>query len=256
MYKIPANTLFMGKNLVFVPECPSTNALALEISQQSPIKEGTLVITDSQTAGKGQRGNVWEAEPRMNLTFSLILKPAFLAVNKQFFLNIVTCLGLKDYLMEKTSGSLYIKWPNDILVHEKKISGVLIENQLRGDAIGSAIVGIGLNINQRRFNTKTATSLSLLTGDDYDLPEELVLLLGFLESRYLQLRAGHYEELLKLYLEALFRRHEKHTFAADGKTFEGMIEGIDETGRLVIAVGKERRVFGVKEVGYGGSFGR
>ena len=120
MYKIPANTLFTGKNLVFVPDCPSTNTLALEISQQSPVKEGTVVITDQQTAGKGQRGNTWEAEPRQNLTFSLILKPTFLAVNKQFYLNIVICLALKDYLRQKTSGPVHIKWPNDILVHQKK----------------------------------------------------------------------------------------------------------------------------------------
>ena len=149
MYKIPANTLFVGKNLVFVPDCPSTNTLALQITQQSPAKEGTLVITDNQTAGKGQRGNVWEAEPRQNLTFSLILKPGFLAVSKQFYLNVVICLALKDYLMEKISRTVYIKWPNDILVHEKKISGVLIENQLQGAHISNSIVGIGLNMNQK-----------------------------------------------------------------------------------------------------------
>src|SRR5688572_5475237 len=193
----------MGKKLVFVPECPSTNTLALQITQQSPVKEGTLVITDHQTAGKGQRGNVWEAEAHQNLTFSLILKPGFLAINKQFFLNIVICLALKDYLKEKTPDLTYIKWPNDILVHEKKISGILIENQLQGPSILHSIAGIGLNINQRNFTAPSAISLAMLTGNRFELEEELPVVLGFIESRYLQLRQGNYDQLMNLYLGAL-----------------------------------------------------
>lgn len=250
MYKIPANTLFMGKNLVFVPDCPSTNILALQISQQSPVNEGTLVITDHQTAGKGQRGNSWEAAPGKNLTFSLILKPGFLAVNKQFFLNIVVCLALKDYLKEKTSADVYIKWPNDILVHEKKISGVLIENQLHGTAIGTCVAGIGLNINQQHFSTATATSLSCITGKTYSLAEELPLLLGFVESRFLQLRAEQHDLLTNQYLAALFRRHETHSFSSRGEVFEGVIEDVDQVGRLRIRVKDGIRTFGIKEIQY------
>ncbi len=250
MYKIPAKTLFMGKNLVFVPDCHSTNTLALQISHQSSAIEGTLIITDYQTAGKGQRGNVWEAEPGMNLTFSLILKPNFLAINKQFFLNIVICLALKDYLKDKTTDIIYIKWPNDILVHEKKISGVLIENQLQGSKIINSIVGIGLNINQKHFNSFSATSLANLTDSVFDLAVELPILLGFIESRYLQLRKGKYEMLMNGYLEALFRRHEKHTFSHDDNLFEGIIQDLDPSGKLRIKMKDEIRSFGIKEIKY------
>lgn len=250
MYKIPANTLFTGKKLVFVPDCPSTNTLALEISQQSPVKEGTVVITDEQTAGKGQRGNTWEAEPRQNLTFSLILKPRFLAVNKQFYLNIVTCLALKDYLSEKTSHTIHIKWPNDILVHEKKISGILIENQLKGSLISNCIAGIGFNVNQKRFQTPGATSLALVTRQHYDLAEELSLILGCVESRYLRLRNGDYNILMDEYLAALYRRHQKHTFNADGISFEGVIEDLDEWGKLRIRTDNGLRSFALKEIRY------
>ena len=248
MYKIPANTLFMGKNLVFVPDCPSTNTLALQMSQQSPVQEGALVITDNQTAGKGQRGNLWEAQPGQNLTFSLILKPGFLAVNKQFFLNVVICLALKDYLTEKIPRTIYIKWPNDILVHEKKISGVLIENQVQGTLISNSIVGIGLNINQKKFTHETATSLSLLSGRDLDLADELEAILSLIEGRYLQLRRGDYKPLMDEYLAALYRRHEKHTFSSDGKLFDGEILDLDEWGKLRIKVDEGVRSFGVKEV--------
>jgi len=248
LYKIPANTLFMGKNLVFVPECPSTNTLALQISQQSPVNEGTLVITNHQTAGKGQRGNVWETEPLKNFTFSLILKPKFLAIDKQFYLNILICLALKDYLKEKTSDILYIKWPNDILVHGKKISGVLIENQLQGNTIVNSIAGIGLNINQQQFMSVSATSLALITGREYTLEEQLPLVLGFIESRYLQLRQGKYETLMEQYLESLFRRGEKHFFSSQGNRFEGVIQGLDELGKLRIQTAAGVRSFGIKEV--------
>jgi BirA family biotin operon repressor/biotin-[acetyl-CoA-carboxylase] ligase len=250
LYKIPANTLFMGKNLVFVPDCPSTNTLALQISEQSSAIEGTLVITDHQTAGKGQRGNIWEAEPGMNLTFSLILKPNFLAINKQFFLNIVICLALKDYLKEKTPDYVYIKWPNDILVHEKKISGVLIENQLQGTRISNSIVGVGLNINQKHFHPFSATSVANITGTAFDLAVELPILLGFIESRYLQLRQEKHEVLMNGYLDALYRRHEKHTFSHNGHLFEGVIQDLDESGKLRIQIGNEIRCFGIKEISY------
>ena len=250
MYKIPANTLFMGQNLVFVPDCPSTNTLAPQISQQSPVNEGTLVITDHQTAGKGQRGNVWEAEPGKNLTFSLILKPKFLAINKQFFLNIVICLALRDYLKEKTSCAIYIKWPNDILVHEKKISGILIENQLQSSTILSTIAGIGLNVNQKHFNTSTATSMTMVTSDIFELGAELSILLGFIESRYIQLRQGHSDVLMNLYLDALYRRNEKHIFSSHGNLFEGVIEDLDPSGRLRIRMRDEVKSFGIKEIQY------
>ena len=257
MYKIPANTLFMGKNLVFVPECPSTNTLALEISQQSPVKEGTVVITDNQTAGKGQRGNSWEAEPGLNLTFSLILKPGFLAITRQFYLNIVICLALKDYLREKTSDTIYIKWPNDILVHEKKICGVLIENQLQGNRIVNTIAGIGFNLNQRKFQSLSATSLSSVTGSDFDPGEELPQIIGFIEGRYLQLRhtslpGGQADDnpLMEEYLAALYRRNRAHLFSSNGQLFEGVIRDLDASGKLRIETMEGVRSFGIKELKY------
>jgi BirA family biotin operon repressor/biotin-[acetyl-CoA-carboxylase] ligase len=240
----------MGKNLVFAPECPSTNALALEICHQSAVHEGTVVITDRQTAGKGQRGNVWEAEYGKNLTFSLILSPKFLAISKQFFLNIVISLALKDYLKDNLLDAVYIKWPNDILVHGKKISGVLIENQIQATAILHSVAGIGFNLNQREFASPIAASLSTFLGHEVDLNTALEQMLGHIEGRYLQLREGKYASLMNDYLAALFRRHEKHLFSSGGKTFEGAIEDVDDTGRLRVSVHNTISAFGIKEIQY------
>lgn len=87
MYKILANTLFFGKNIVYVPECHSTNTLLVEMVAKANMIEGTLVITNHQLKGRGQRGNSWEAEPGLNLTFSILLRPSFLTVAEQFFFN-------------------------------------------------------------------------------------------------------------------------------------------------------------------------
>src|SRR4051794_34289976 len=103
----------MGKNLVFVPECHSTNDLALQLCQQSAVLEGSVVITLNQTKGRGQRGNSWETEPGKNLTLSLIVKPAFLAIQDQFMLNVISSLGVLDYLRDSSTSKLHVKWPND-----------------------------------------------------------------------------------------------------------------------------------------------
>jgi BirA family transcriptional regulator, biotin operon repressor / biotin---[acetyl-CoA-carboxylase] ligase len=250
LYKIPANTVFMGKNLVFVPECHSTNDLALQLCQQRTTSEGSVIITANQTAGRGQRGNTWHVEPGKNLTFSVILKPTFLAIKDQFYLNIITALALHDYLIEKTSAIIRIKWPNDMMVNTKKIAGVLIENQLHGNSFSSAVVGIGMNMNQEAFSISTATSLHQMSNQVYDLNIELEHILHKLEVRYLQLKSGKENTLLADYLNVMYWRHELHTFVAHDQSFEGTIVGLDDLGRLKISTQQGERVFGMKEIQY------
>ncbi len=250
MYKIPANTVFMGKNLVFVPECHSTNDLALQLCQQLTTSDGTIIITANQTAGRGQRGNTWHVEPGMNLTFSCILKPTFLAVKDQFYLNIITSLAVRDYLIEKTAAIIQIKWPNDVMVSNKKIAGILIENQLQGNSFSSSVVGIGLNINQKLFPINTATSLCQITEQVYDLNAELEQLLHKLEARYLQLKSGKKNTLLDDYLNVMYWRNELHTFVANDQSFNGTIVGLDDLGRLKVNTAQGERVFGMKEIQY------
>lgn len=248
MYKIPANTLFMGKNLVFVPECHSTNTLALQLAQNPSTPEGTVVITHDQTTGRGQRGNTWESAPGMNLTFSALLKPAFLGVKDQFYLNIITSLAVHDFLAHRGLEPISIKWPNDILVHEKKICGILIENQVQGSGFISAIVGIGLNVNQTQFSTRSPTSVKLVTSNETNLREALEGVLGHLEARYLQLRQNHLSALKALYLSRLYWRNEKHTFSTNAGVFEGQITTVDDVGRLVVETPEGTKLFEPKEI--------
>ena len=250
MYKIFANTLFTGQKLVFVPECHSTNSLASELASQSILSEGTVVITSNQTAGRGQRGNIWEAAAGLNLTFSILLRPAFLAVKNQFYLTIVTSLAIADSLKEKLVDTMKIKWPNDVLVGTKKICGILIENSIQQETIQQSIVGIGLNINQKVFAVPTATSLAMVTDKSYDLNEALNSLLENFERRYLQLRSGKLAELKKEYLENLFGFDELRNFVSDEKKFEGKIRDVSNNGELILSINKKFVSYNLKEISF------
>ncbi len=250
MYKILANTLFLGKNVVFVPECHSTNTLLLELAQKTQQPEGTLVITQAQTKGRGQRGNGWEAEPGKNLTFSLLLKPNFLEAHAQFNLTIAVSLALTDFLSAHLPTRPLIKWPNDILVQSKKITGILIENTLAGENIQQSVVGIGLNVNQQQFSIPTATSIQLETGQSHDLDTLLSELVICVESRYLQLRSGKINELRADYLNNLFWINEEQQFVSNGHAFKGTIEGVDERGKLAVRDRDQVMYFGLKEISF------
>ena len=132
MYNITSNTLFTGNQIIYLKECQSTNDVLAELSKQATVFEGAIVITDHQLGGRGQRGNVWEANPGDNLTLSLLYKPFFVQVQFPFGLNIAVSLGIFDVLNEYLPQKVKIKWPNDIYKGNKKISGILVESEIQG----------------------------------------------------------------------------------------------------------------------------
>lgn len=248
MYKIPANTLFIGKNLVYVPECHSTNTLASELCQRTSAVEGTVVITDNQTKGRGQRGNSWFSDPHKNITFSLIVRPTFLKPIDQFNLTIAISLALRDFLTHRASGSVKIKWPNDILVNDKKVCGILIENTITSETIQYSVVGIGLNVNQDSFLIESATSMKTIAGHDFTLSDEWSLLCEFLERRYLQLRSGKITELKNEYLNSLYGKGDLRRFMDASGEMQGVIDGINQQGKLLILVDGDIKSYDLKEI--------
>jgi len=248
LYKIPASTLFVGKNLVFVPDCHSTNSLAMDLGQRASAAEGTVVITDNQYSGRGQRGNLWISEPGKNLTFSVLLKPNVLP-HQQFVLTQVVALAVADYITTKTN-AVKIKWPNDILVNEKKICGILIESSLSGAVVQFVIAGAGLNINQTVFQNPRATSLKLETGKEFNLNTELHELLHAVEVRYLQLREGNFAKLQHDYLQRLYRLGEQQEFKTGSEVVKGSIESVDEQGRLQVKIDGATKAFNLKEISF------
>lgn len=241
-----SHTLFIGKDTIFLPMCHSTNDMAAGLLKENKIKEGAVVITDEQVAGRGQRGASWESQPEKNLTFSVVFEPDFLQPVQNFFLTIFTSLGLTDTLLN-ISPDFKIKWPNDIFYNNRKVCGMLIENSIKGKFIKSSVAGIGLNVNQKEFKTPGAISLSKIAQKEFDKNRLLNEVLKTIEARYLQLKAGRFDELRSEYLERLYWIGEKRLFF-DHHYFEGTITGVSSTGRLIIDADGAVREYDFKEV--------
>jgi BirA family biotin operon repressor/biotin-[acetyl-CoA-carboxylase] ligase len=248
LQKIAPNTLFTGKQLIYLPQCDSTNRFAQELINKNKAIEGCVVVTDRQTHGQGQRGNTWEAEPGQNITLSLILKPAFLAAQHQFNLNICISLAVLDFAAIFLPPNLKLKWPNDLYYGNKKIGGILIQNSLSGQFIQHSVIGIGLNINQDLFSAPNASSFALITGKTYYLPNLIQKLLELLEVRFLQLKEGKIAHLKDEYLQSLYRFQEQRTYRVNDQLIKGIIIGIDESGRLGLDTGATVYYFNFKEI--------
>jgi len=249
MYKILANTLFLGKDIHFLPDCHSTNDIALQALRQKEAHEGSIFITDHQTRGKGQRGNTWETMPGANLTFSIVLQPHFLDLSEQFLLNMAISNAIRQGMQEYIP-QLQVKWPNDLVVPSVgKIGGILIENLVGAKGWEHAVVGIGLNINQREFSSPQATSLALLTGSSFPLEELFKLVIIQVEQTYLALKKGKREFLTQEYLRHLYLSNQWAQFRIGEQTLEGKIVGLTEMGNLLVELPSgNQQSFGIKEI--------
>lgn len=216
---------------------------------QSPnITEGTTIIANFQTAGKGQRGNSWESQEGKNLMFSVILKPSFLSPKEQFQLNITISLAVSEFLTTYLGKKIKVKWPNDIFFEDKKICGILIQNFIKSSTIETSVVGIGININQIEFSEGKATSLAKVLAKEFDRNILVNEFLEILEKNYLQLRNGEIKSLKNRYVESLYKRDEASFYKTKEKVFKGMIIGIDEIGQLMIKENEIIHSFQFKEV--------
>ncbi|MBC7447288.1 MAG: biotin--[acetyl-CoA-carboxylase] ligase [Hymenobacteraceae bacterium] len=250
-------TSFVGQQFHFLPQCASTNAEAhAALVKNGATAEGLTILADHQTAGRGQRGNAWQAPPGQNLTFSVVLRPTFLAATEQFALSIAVALACHDALRvvlpPAATATARIKWPNDLYLADRKVGGILIENTLRGAQLGGSIVGIGLNVNQRDFDPAlpNPTSLAVAADRAFDRAAVLTSLLTHLEARYLALRGGAARAQRTDYLAQLYRFGEVARFAfADGRpTAAGRITGLDSRGQLLIALSGAEYAFSIHEV--------
>ncbi|WP_025762247.1 biotin--[acetyl-CoA-carboxylase] ligase [Dyadobacter tibetensis] len=233
MYNSISNTGIIGKKIVYLPTCHSTNDIAAELVRAEGFEEGAIVITDHQTNGRGQRGTAWESRQGSNLMFSLALTPANVPIMQQFLLSQMVALGLVQFL--KTIGlPASIKWPNDVYVEDRKICGTLIENSIQGNRISSCIAGIGLNVNQLEFQGIRATSLALETKKTWSLEEALDMIIKELNAYYAVLISGEFRTIRAHYLDNLLGLNETRNFRIANKVFQGQIVGINDYGHLLL----------------------
>jgi BirA family biotin operon repressor/biotin-[acetyl-CoA-carboxylase] ligase len=247
------NTLFIGKVCWHFPKLESTNGYAqVLLSKTDPI-EGTVISTYNQTAGRGQIGRTWESAPNQNLTLSVILFPHFLIPKQQFLLTKITALAVRDVVASYVSSDVFIKWPNDIYIKDKKTSGILIQNTLSSKSIQSTIIGIGLNVNQTEFSDQlpNPTSLQLASQQSYDLDTIRTALCVALEQRFLQLRRSEWQQIHEEYLMHFYQLNELAAYeSSDGEQFKGIIRGVADNGQLQIEHNGRIRHFDIKAIRY------
>ncbi len=243
-------TRYSSKNFIHLNRVLSTNSFASELlSKFEPLTDGTVIMADEQTNGRGQQGSFWESEPNKNISMSLVYFPDFLAIDKQFNLSIAISLGIYDFLSAYID-LVTIKWPNDIYVRDKKIAGVLIENSLIQSQIKSSIIGIGININQLNFSSAAPnpTSLMLETGEVYIIKNLVIELAECIDKRYESLKQLKFETLKQEYLKRLYRFEEEHLFEIENESIFGKIIDIEPSGQLILEINKHNKSFSNKEI--------
>lgn len=214
----------------------STNSYLRQLSAKEAVEDYTVVLANYQTHGRGQMGTQWTSQESKNLMASVFKDTSFVNIKHNFYISIVVSLSIFRALESLYIKKLKVKWPNDILAGNKKIAGILIENVIKQNLVQASIIGIGLNVNQTKFNDlPSASSLRLITGKVFDLDEILQAILKQLNHYFTLLKEGRMSLLKNEYEKCLFRNQKPSTFLnADGNMFSGIINGISDSGNLQV----------------------
>ena len=226
---------YIGNTIISISNVKSTNLYAILQIPGKEVKPGTVFLTYNQTDGRGQLNNKWESEKGKNLTFSVYLKPSVVAIQRQFMISKMVSLGIVSFLKGYVD-DIYIKWPNDIYVGDRKICGILIENAVMNKNIFWSVIGVGLNINQTVFLSDAPNPVSVknITGKNYDLSKMLDNLLKKIDFYYRELMEEKYEEIDAKFLKYLYRINEWCDFKDKSHEYKGKIIGVNDIGQLQI----------------------
>ena len=230
----------MDINVINISEIDSTNSYAVGLIEKGKANEGDVVVTKSQKQGKGQGENHWESEPNKNITGTLILEPIFISPSRQFVLTqliSLSIISILDNYLSKYNTNSSIKWPNDIYIGNKKIAGILFQNFVVGESLTYSVIGIGININQKKFSLKTGNPIALIEylKEEVDTNDILNEILEDFKNRYESFREYQdYNNVNEAYLDKLYLKGAWHNFTDLNGSFTGKISDVDEFGRLEI----------------------
>ena len=224
-------THFVGQRVICYPSLASTMEVTKREAQQGAA-EGTVIIADEQTAGRGRINRVW-LSPKGNIALSVILYPGVAYLPS---LIMLASLAVVRSIEAVTGLKSQLKWPNDVLLNGKKVCGVLIESNVRGDMVDYAVIGIGINVNLRPYDfpeiQPTATSLSQELGRDVSRLSVIRCLLVEIERLYLALATKNsiYEE----WRDSLGTLGKRVQVKSDETTYEGIAESVARDGSLLL----------------------
>ena len=217
----------------------STNSYLKKLLNKESLDDLTVVVSKHQTKGRGRNGNLWLNKPSLNLAFSIYKRFSDFEIDKKFMLNVISSISVYETLKKYNLLDLTIKWPNDIMTVDKKISGILIENNVKGNRIKYSVIGIGININQREFkNLPNATSIFIETGKLNSIETLAKELQEALEKNFNLFKINE-NELIKNYNSLLYRKNETSNFSVnDMSKFQGKIIEVGIDGKITIEVSK------------------
>ncbi len=223
-------------NVIKLNAIDSTNTYLRELAAKRMLDDYTVVVTNYQTRGRGQRGASWSSQKGKNLMFSVFKRNCCVSVDDQFYISMVTSLAIIKTLQSFQVPKLAVKWPNDILSEQKKICGILIENVIKFNEIEGTIIGIGLNVNQTQFkNLPQASSILNLTGVIYNPEEFLTKIVTHLKFYFEKLEQGKQDFIKRAYEALLFRKNKPSTFQQkNGEILLGFINGVSTNGNLQV----------------------
>lgn len=229
-------TKWAGRSLYCLEETGSTNIDAKRLIEEGAA-EGTLVIADKQTAGRGRRGRAWESPKGTSIYMSLALKPSY-SPNKASMVTLVMALSVAKAIRKSINLPALIKWPNDIVIAKKKVCGILTEMNTELDYIHSVVIGVGINVNIESFPEEireTATSLFLEKGQKITRAQLVADVMECFEKDYGRFQEKEdLRELLEEYNSLLINQGEKVKVMDPKKEWEGTARGINEKGELLV----------------------
>jgi BirA family transcriptional regulator, biotin operon repressor / biotin---[acetyl-CoA-carboxylase] ligase len=242
------SSMFAGK-IEFVSETESTNNLAMQAAAEGT-PEGTVFLADQQTAGRGRNGHAWHSEVGTAILASIILRPR-IPPSQALWLSLMAGVAVHDAILRTCGIDCDLRWPNDLLIDRRKVCGILTEIAADAEQLRFAVIGIGINVNQKMFPSeisKLATSIQIDTGKAWSRTELLGVLLSSLQREYRAalIPDGTIALLRKVESISSFVRGKRvHVDEAGG--YEGVTDGLDERGFLRV-----RTPSGVKIVLSGG----
>jgi BirA family biotin operon repressor/biotin-[acetyl-CoA-carboxylase] ligase len=224
---------YVGQKIIHLASVDSTNNYTAKLVKDGKIDSGAVILSDIQTEGRGQRSNSWQSRPFENLTFSFTLKPNLLNNISSITINHCVSLALFEFI-KKQGCNPQLKWPNDIYVNNLKIAGILIENNFNSGQVINSIIGVGVNINQQIFDSLKATSLSLLTGKNYDVKGVLFDIIYHLNRQFNLCMSTSSMAIKETYDLHLWKSGEIIQFTLNDELTKGMVKGTNEEGSLLI----------------------